>query len=206
MVCSGDPCNDQFKRPLSSLLERLKSAELPGGVNLDFDKGLEEAKFIAEDITANLDKRAEYYEQITETAANKLLIDRHLRPLPSGLQFWKYKEIAKQDPILALANLRAEIEAMIRNLASWFQVDVTGTATAEAMLEKLHSEGAIYSRQYELGRKVIQLCDAAIHGVGVTRSEAEAVIDIADVLASEYLDWLGWGFPSQHEHYATKPD
>jgi hypothetical protein len=125
-------------------------------VNLDFDKQLQEAKSIAEDIAANPDKRAEDYEQVPETAANRLLIDRHLRPSPSGLQFWKYKEIAKQDPILALASLRAEIDAMIRNLADGFQVDVTGTATAEVMLAKLHSEGAIYARQYELGRKVIQ--------------------------------------------------
>jgi hypothetical protein len=51
-----------------------------------------------------------------------------------------------------------------------------------------------------------KLCDAAIRGAVVTRSEAEAVIDIADVLASEYLDWLGWGFPSEQKHDATKPD
>lgn len=185
----------QFRGPLSALLGRLRSAELPGGLNLNFDERLQEAKSIAEDITANPDRRTEEYEQVPQTEANKLLVDRHLRPSPSGLQFQKYKETARQDPVLALASLRTEIDAMIRNLADGFGVDVSGIASAEAMLAKLHKEGAVYSRQYELGRKVIQLCDAAIHGAEVTRSEAEAVIDIADVLASEYLDWLGWGFP-----------
>ena len=43
---------------------------------------------------------------------------------------------------------------------------------------------------------MIQLCNSAIHGVSVSRIEAEVVIDIATVLASEYLDWLSWGFPA----------
>jgi hypothetical protein len=128
----------QFRGPLSGLLGRLKSAELPGGLNLNFDEQLREAKSIAEDITANPDKRADEYEQIPQTSANKLLVDLHLRPSPSGLQFQKYKETAKQDPVLALASLRTEIDAMIRNLADGFGVDVSGITSAEAMLAKLH--------------------------------------------------------------------
>ncbi|TDJ15972.1 MAG: hypothetical protein E2O65_11385 [Gammaproteobacteria bacterium] len=101
------------------------------------------------------------------------------------------------DPVLALAGLRTEVEAMVRNLSDGFGIDADGLNSSVAVLTELKKEGAIYNRQYELGRKVIELCNSAIHGVSVSRIEAEAVIDIATVLASEYLDWLGWGFPNQ---------
>jgi hypothetical protein len=133
----------QFKAPLSGLLGRLKSAALPGGVNLDFDEKLRDAKSIAKDIENDPEKREEQYTPIPQTEANKMLIGRNLRPSPSGLKFNEYRDMAKHDPVLALAGLRTEIDAMIRNLADGFGVDVSGIGSTEDMLERLHREGAV---------------------------------------------------------------
>jgi hypothetical protein len=121
----------QFKGPLSGLLERLKSAALPGGVNLDFDEQLLDAKLLAKDIEDNPDQRSEEHKRIPQTEANKRLIELNLRPSPSGLNFGEYRDIANNDPILALASLRTEIDAMIKNLADGFKIDVGGIGSSE---------------------------------------------------------------------------
>lgn len=186
-----------FKKPITILIEKLKSAKLPGGTILNFDERLKEARDIANDISTSPDERNQEYKQIPITEANKLLIERGLRPSPSGLDFSTYKKLASEDPVLALAELRTEIESMVKNLSDGFGIDANELNSSAAILAKLKKEGAIYQRQYYLGKMVIKLCNSAIHGVPVTRDKAETIIDIATVLASEYLDWLGWGFTSQ---------
>lgn len=186
----------QFQKPISHLFTRLRSADLPGGISLDFDERLQEARAIAEDISSNPDAKPVEHEDVPLSDANRRLLDRGLRPSPSGLDFSTYKKMVANDPVLALAGLRTEVEAMALNLADGFGVDADGLSTPNQILTKLMSEGAIYSRQYNLGKRVIELCNSAIHGVPVSKMEAEAVIDIATVLASEYVDWLGWGFPN----------
>ena len=184
----------KFTGPLSALIGRLQAATLPGGVDLDFRKELKEAQWIAEDIRANPEKLPDAYQKVELTDVNHRLLELGLMPSPSGLNFKIYRDLISEDPVLALAGLRTEVDAMIRNLASGFGVDLTGTPSTTAMLEKLYREGAIYQRQYNLGQKVVQLCNAAIHGEPIGRADAEAVMQIAEVLASEYVDWLGWGF------------
>lgn len=46
----------------------------------------------------------------------------------------------------------------------------------------------------QLAMKVLQVCNAAVHGTPVTREEAGEVIGVAEVLADQYLAWLSWGF------------
>ncbi len=186
-----------FQKPLSHLFTRIRSADLPGGISLDFDEQLQDAREIAEDISSNPDAKPVEHQQVQMSEANKLILDRGMRPSPSGLDFSTYKKMVANDPVLALAGLRTEVEAMALNLSDGFGIDAGTFSSPNEILTKLMNEGAIYTRQYQLGKKVIELCNSAIHGVPVTRTEAEAVIDIAIVLASEYLDWLGWGFPSQ---------
>jgi hypothetical protein len=113
------------------------------------------------------------------------------------LQFEYYQPPNVNDPVLALVGLRTEVDAMIRNLADSFGVDVSVGKTVQEQLSALRTGGAILDRQLRLATKVIELCDAAIRGVPVTPVEAEAVVEIAKVLAAEYVEWLSWGFPDR---------
>lgn len=181
----------RFHAPLANLIPQIKSAKLPGGIDLDFGERLIEAKVTADDITANPEPRTDKPQAPATEDANRLLLERGLRPSPSGLNFDIYRTYAKQDPVLALAGLRTEIEAMIRNLSEIFEVDLGDSNSAMEMLKKLHDAGAIRTRQYRLGLDVIKLCGAAIHGAAVNREQAETIIDVATVLSGEYLEWVG---------------
>lgn len=118
-----------------------------------------------------------------------------LQPSPSGLDLGYYRSIAQNDPNVALAGLRIELEILGRNLAKGSGV-VLGDRdrSATAIFRKLLDNNSIDDRQFQLIMKVIVLCNAAIHGATVSREQAEAVLDIAKTLADDYSAWLSWAF------------
>jgi hypothetical protein len=106
----------------------------------------------------------------------------------------RYFDLAQQDPNLALAGLRMEVEILARNLARGFKLDISPRDSAGVLLRRLLDRNAITADQYGLAQQIVRLCNAAVHGTRVSREEAEAVIDAAKVLAKDYLAWLSWGF------------
>jgi len=58
----------------------------------------------------------------------------------------------------------------------------------------LRERGAITTEQMELARKILSICNQAIHRQTVSQDEAFDVIDTAEVLAHDFLEWLSWGF------------
>jgi hypothetical protein len=106
-----------------------------------------------------------------------------------------YRKIAESDPTLALAGLRIEIEILAKNLATGFKLDEPKTAEPiTSLLRRLREKGAITAEQADLARRILTLCNRAIHGQGMSREEALDVIDAASVIASDFLKWLSWGF------------
>jgi hypothetical protein len=65
------------------------------------------------------------------------------------------------------------------------------------MFRKLLEADAISSLQFQLLQKVVQLCNAAVHGQQVTKEQANSVIELTEFLADDYIKWLSWGFPGQ---------
>lgn len=129
------------------------------------------------------------------TEANSRLIGLGLQPSPSGLDMARYFDLAQDDPNLALAGLRMEVEILARNLARGFEIDIRSHESASNVLRALLRHDAISQQQFDLAQTIVKLCNAAVHGRSVSRQEAEAVIDTARVLATDYLSWLSWGFP-----------
>jgi hypothetical protein len=62
------------------------------------------------------------------------------------------------------------------------------------LIRRLYDAGHVTSEQMQLTLKVLQVCNAAVHGTPVSREEADEVINVANVLAGQYLAWLSWGF------------
>lgn len=184
-----------FRADLRRLLGRIRRAELPGGVKVDFPEELGEAQVLSAKVEATPpppDRRKGPSIPLTE--ANARMLSLELRPSPSGLDMDYYRVLASQDPNLALAGLRIELDVLARNLAKKFGVQNVDKLAGSRLLDRLHSAGAITDQQLLLSKKVLRLCNAAIHGTRVSREDAESVIDIADVLVSQFLDWLSWGF------------
>jgi hypothetical protein len=105
-----------------------------------------------------------------------------------------YRNLADQDPNVALAGLRIELDVLARNLATGFKVPIERQDTGGRLLRRLYDHGAITSEQMQLGLKVLQVCNAAVHGQPVSHEQATSVIQSAEVLADQYLAWLSWGF------------
>jgi hypothetical protein len=173
----------------------LKGAGLPGGVSLDFDREVRDAQALSRDVANAPPKTPQpSTPMLPVTEVNARMLTLGLQPSPSGLDMNRYFELAQQDPNLALAGLRMEVDILARNLARGFKLDVNPRDSAGALLRRLLDRNAITADQYGLAQQIVRLCNAAVHGTRVSREEAEAVIDAAKVLAKDYLAWLSWGF------------
>jgi hypothetical protein len=184
-----------FREPIVSILRRLKEAGLPGGVSLNFDQEVRAAEALSRQVAQaprQPPKRSTPVLPVTQ--ANARLLSLGLQPSPSGLEMSRYSELAQQDPNLALAGLRMEVEILARNLAKGFQIEIQPRDSAGSVMRLLRDRGAITADQYDLAQKIVRLCNAAVHGTHVSREEADSVIDVARVLAEDYLAWLSWGF------------
>lgn len=186
-----------FRHQIEGLFHRIKKAELPGGITLEtFPEQLKMAKEISKEVKQESSaKTAEMKEPIIPlTEANKRMLSLGLAPSPSGLEMSYYRTIAEQDPNLAFAGLRMEVETMLKNLAKGFKVEISNRDSAISILQKLKDTASITNRQYDLITKLLKLCNAAIHGLKVTTLDANEIIDVAAVLRDDYVAWLSWGF------------
>jgi len=185
-----------FKEPIHSLFKKLNKLVLPGGTSIDFGKEIKEAEKLSEEVkNAPVDKSRKQAPTIPITEANARMLSLGLELSPSGLDMNKYMDLAKEDPNIALAGLRMELEILVTNVAKGFKIEIVPYKSTLRVLKSLYDSGAVSSDQYSLLRKIINLCNAAIHGTRVSREEAESVIDLGQVLAQDYLAWLSWGFP-----------
>ena len=184
-----------FKGSLMELLSRLQKADLPGDVSLDFSENLKEAKQLSKKVEETPPKEEhKNIPTIPLTEANSRLISVGLQPSPSGLDMDYYRDLANQDPNLALAGLRIEVDVLARNLAKGFNISIKDNDGGMRLLRLLYEQDAIYREQMMLAQKILTLCNAAIHGKSVSKEQALDVIELTEVLRGDYIRWLSWGF------------
>ena len=170
-------------------------------MTLDFEKELDQASKLSHQVEEEKhgNKQGEMGEDAgpnATSAINDRMKALGLNPSPSGLDMDYYRRLARStEPAIALAGLRMELETLARNLAIGFKVDVPEHASNSRLLDELQREGAITYTQFALARRVLSLCNQAIHGAPVTQEQADAVITSAETLAEQYESWLEWGFP-----------
>ncbi|WP_421849319.1 hypothetical protein [Marinomonas sp.] len=187
-----------FKSHVEGVFSRLKSAKLPGGISFELENSIKEAAKLAEKVQEEtIEKKKEHKNSkpIEYTKANLRLVELGLRPSPSGMDVGYYREIVNDNPNLALAGLRMEVEVLIKNLASGFKLEFDERRySGGRLLELLLDNHAILDSQYQLAVKVLSLCNKAVHGELITRDQANSILDSVDVLIEDYLAWLSWGF------------
>ena len=189
-----------FHKQIQGIFNRIKKADLPGGISIEtFPTSLEEAKKLSAEVREEKkeSKKQQPYPSIPMTEANARMLNLGFAPSPTGLELSNYRRIAEQDPNLALAGLRIEVETMLKNLAKGWKIDISERDGAGIITAKLKEQGAITLRQYELITVIIKICNAALHGQKVTKKQADDLLDITSVLIEEYIAWLSWGFPDK---------
>lgn len=192
-----------FRKNIRSLLESVRKAELPWGAGtLEFDKEVADLSVqanqpdqekLSRPTPASSDLHIENY--------NSEVISRGLEPTRSGLDLNYFRKIAADDPNLSLAALRMEIEIVISNLAIGFGLSKNQKTSLTKTMDYLKTAGAITTQQHMTARKVIDLCNRAIHGQSVDTATALTVIESVRPLLNDYKAWLIWGFP---EHGITQ--
>lgn len=184
-----------FRKQVVDLLTRIRRAGLPGGISFDLAEGIDEAKALAVKVQEMPDRHeGKRGPSIPLTEANSRMLKLGLRPSPSGLDLSYYLDLARQDPNVALAGLRIELDVLLRNVAAGYKVPVATRDSGGRLLRKLHDHAAITTEQMQLAQKVLQVCNAALHGEPVSHEQASSVIQSAEALADQYLSWLSWGF------------
>jgi len=181
-----------FRKAIINLLKRVRHAKIWGN---DIDIEIEDAQELSEkarELSESEKKNKRPVIPLTE--ANARMITLGLRPSPSGLDFSYYRQLAAQDPNIALAGLRIEIDILARNLAIGFKVPLTTRDSGARLIRKLFDVGAITESQLALTTKVLSICNMAAHGEPITYDQAINIVELAEILAKQYLEWLSWGF------------
>jgi hypothetical protein len=180
-----------YRNQIGNIFSRVKKADLPGGISIEtFPEEIKEAKALSVEVTQEEQQKEEEKERpaaIPLTEANARMLTLGLSPSPSGLELKQYRILAKEDPNLAMAGLRIEIETMLKNLAKGFKVPIGERDGASIITRKLRVQAAITDRQANLINVILKLCNAAVHGLKVTTSQAEEILDTAEVLRDQFI-------------------
>ena len=122
------------------------------------------------------------------------MIEKGLRPSPSGLDLNYYRNIAKSDIRLAAAGLRIEFELLIRNLVIGFKINSSPNEPIPSLIKKLGARFSITDKQIKFIGIIFQLTNYTIHGGEPTEEQFEEVLELGETLVDDYIAWLDWNF------------
>ena len=94
-------------------------------------------------------------------------------------------KLVAEDPSLALASLRIEIERALTNAAKMLISDPI-RLTLNAIIKTLNKKGYIFKEEAEAIKQIINICNRAIHGANISEPEAREVIDLASRLRDSF--------------------
>ena len=195
-----------FRTPLAQLLSSVEQAELPWvGGTVRFRR---EAAQLSADANRPDPEREQKSRPLppggTPESYNALQIERGLSPTTSNLDLNYFRNLVLSDPNLALAALRMEVETIIANIALGSKFELRHEDGAGRNLRAILEKNLITRQQFETARRVLDLCNRAIHGVRVDSTTALAVIEAVEPLLDDYKSWLYWNWqepqPSAFSH------
>ena len=115
-------------------------------------------------------------------------------------------EIASYDHVLALAKLRIEIEKRLKNIIERREIAYPGrTFTALRYLNLLLENKIINKKQNEYIKKILAMCNKAIHGYKLTKLEAYRIIDLSTeifILFSRIEKNIDWIYQNYNKYYS----
>jgi len=128
----------------------LKSLEFPGGLKIEFNNEL---------------------EKTTKRAEKAGLISENIPELPQ----YSFQLVAKQDPNLALAGLRIEIEMRLNEIAKRRDISSRNKGVGQ-LLRLLQDDGILSDEEKSVLGDLIGLLNKAVHGLEVDNKSADWAI------------------------------
>ncbi len=138
------------------ILPLLRHLELPGGIKMDLKEGVEEVQQLAKQ------------EGFIDSASVESIVQ--------GPDDLVYEQLLKQDPNLALAAMRLNLERQLTSLL----VDKTNIQFAGIgrILEMLRQRGTISQSEYVVIQHIVPVLNKAVHGSTIDPHSARRIISI----------------------------
>jgi hypothetical protein len=92
------------------------------------------------------------------------------------------RELLDSDPVLALAALRIEIERKVKLLVDSLSLPIGNGWSISKLIEAVRKQKLLSSEQVTALQKIINMCNKAIHGSLISKTEAREIIDLAEEL------------------------
>lgn len=189
-----------FRERLSSLLARIRSAKLPGGTELDFEKQAREVEQKA--LLLEQEEGGPKFQAGDDAGQrnklNALLASNGLTPISSNFDLNHYYEVAQIDPKLALAAVRIDLEAMMDNLLRFYKVDRDRRIySLSKKTDILLKSGYVTPSQYSIYRDILPLANEAVHGREPSLSSTNSVIAAFGALLDDFAAWVQQNLPQQ---------
>ncbi len=138
----------------------LKSLELPGGWKIEFQELQKMKKDAAE-------------AGLLESSAQK-----------EDREIYSFEQVLDQDPNLALAGLRIEIEKRLREIAIANSIQAERSSVYK-LLKILTKEQILSPQESSVLAEINSILDSAVHGAKIDRNTADGVIELGiDLLES----------------------
>lgn len=92
------------------------------------------------------------------------------------------RKLLNSDPVLALAALRIEIEKKLSLLGEFLGLPAKDKFSIPRLIEVITKRELLSFEQITALRKIVNMCNKAIHGCLVSKQEAGEIIDLAEEL------------------------
>ena len=90
------------------------------------------------------------------------------------------RKLLDSDPVLALAALRIEIEKSLKVIAKKLDLPIKEKRSITEIIVDLNRKEIFSYEQVKILRKIIQMCNKAIHGAVISKSEAKEIIFLTE--------------------------
>lgn len=92
------------------------------------------------------------------------------------------RELLDSDPVLALAALRIEIERKLKLLVDSLDLPIRNEWSISKLIEAVRKQELLSSEQVTALQKIASMCNKAIHGSLISKTEARKIVDLTDEL------------------------
>jgi hypothetical protein len=90
------------------------------------------------------------------------------------------RKLLDSDPVLALAALRIEIEKSLKVIAKKLDLPIKEKRSITKIIANLNRKEIFSYGQVKILRKIIQMCNKAIHGAVISKGEAKEIIFLTE--------------------------
>ena len=151
----------------------LKSLEVPGIAKVEFKYEIEEVTQKAEDaglLSKKTNPESARYGVVNILPSKRTDSKDELKPE------YLFQQIAENDPNLALADLRIEIEKKLNFIAKCYDLKIRNSLSVDIILEFLYNEDILSLEEKSVISELINLLNKAVHGAEIDKSTAHRAI------------------------------